>query len=181
MTTPTPLFSVPEQTELCPLCQQPLVIRSGKNGPFLGCSAYPQCHYIKALHQHDNTVVKVLENEVCPECGHLLAVKNGRYGMFIGCTQFPDCHFIVHDEPQTNTEAKLTCPKCKTGMLTERLSKFGKTFWGCNRYPECKLLINDPPIAGVCEFCRYPLLVQKKSGLFCVSKGCQKKQTGSPQ
>ena len=58
MTDDSALFSLPQQQQLCPLCQQPLVMKSGKNGPFLGCSAYPACHYIKALHQHETAIVR---------------------------------------------------------------------------------------------------------------------------
>ena len=27
----------------CPLCGAPMVLRKGKNGPFWGCSKYPEC------------------------------------------------------------------------------------------------------------------------------------------
>ena len=114
MSDSSELFSLPHQQQSCPLCQQPLVIKSGKSGPFLGCSAYPACHYIKALHQHETTIVKVLDTELCPQCGNALAVKNGRYGMFIGCTGYPDCHYIANDNEQKEQEATLpACPKCK--------------------------------------------------------------------
>jgi DNA topoisomerase-1 len=35
--------------EACPDCGKPLVRRSGKHGPFIGCSGYPQCKYTRAL------------------------------------------------------------------------------------------------------------------------------------
>lgn len=177
MTDHSPLFSLPQQTEPCPLCQNPLVIRSSKNGPFLGCSTYPECQYSKALHQHENSVVKILEEEPCPECAAPLAVKNGRFGMFIGCTRYPFCHFIVHDESQSLST--VNCPKCRSGQLTERLSKYGKTFWGCDQYPGCTFLLNDLPVAGTCEYCAHSLLVQKKAGLFCAAKACQRKQNSA--
>ncbi|EIW88496.1 DNA topoisomerase [Alishewanella agri BL06] len=174
MSDHNPLFQLPQHAEPCPQCGQPLVIRSGKSGPFLGCSSYPACDYLKPLHQHDNTVVKILEDEPCPECAAPLAVKHGRYGMFIGCTRYPDCHFVVHEE--ASASSSIACPQCQQGQLTERLSKFGKTFWGCNRYPDCRFLVNDAPQLGTCQFCQFPLLLQKKSGLYCAAKGCQKKQ-----
>lgn len=38
-----------------------LVIRSGKHGPFLGCSHYPECDYIRPLKSSaDGHIVKVL-------------------------------------------------------------------------------------------------------------------------
>lgn len=169
------LFTVNQPQQQCPLCQQPLVIRSGKNGPFLGCSTYPACDYIKALHQHETTIVKVLDSEACPQCGAALAVKNGRYGMFIGCTQYPDCHFTVHDEQDT-TGSAIDCPQCKKAQLTERISKFGKHFFGCERYPQCRFLVNDTPVVGQCVHCKFGLLVQKKTNVFCADKSCGKKQ-----
>lgn len=31
----------------CPLCGNPLVVRSGKYGKFVACSNYPNCKYVK--------------------------------------------------------------------------------------------------------------------------------------
>lgn len=176
MTNDKSLFELPAQQQSCPLCQQPLVIKSGKNGPFLGCSAYPGCDYIKPLHQHDVAVVKVLESEACPQCGCPLAVKNGRYGMFIGCTNYPACHFVVHEQDEQAEAERVACAKCKTGHLTERLSKFGKQFWGCDNYPKCKFLLNDKPVSGTCLSCGFGLLIEKKGQLFCADKNCGVKQ-----
>lgn len=170
------LFSLPHQQQLCPLCQQPLVIKSGKSGPFLGCSTYPACSYLKPLHQHETSIVKVLDTELCPKCGKALAVKNGRYGMFIGCTNYPQCDFIVHEQDEQPAAQRLPCPKCKDGQLTERVNKFGKAFWGCDNYPKCKFLLNDKPVAGHCELCHFGLLVEKKHQLFCADKRCGVKQ-----
>ena len=170
------LFSLPHQQQLCPLCQQPLVIKSGKSGPFLGCSTYPACSYLKPLHQHETSIVKVLDTERCPKCGKALAVKNGRYGMFIGCTNYPQCDFIVHEQDEQPAAQRLPCPKCKDGQLTERVNKFGKAFWGCDNYPKCKFLLNDTPVAGHCELCHFGLLVEKKHQLFCADKRCGVKQ-----
>ncbi|MGI5309898.1 topoisomerase DNA-binding C4 zinc finger domain-containing protein [Rheinheimera sp. WS51] len=176
MTETANLFSFEERKQFCPKCQQPLVIRSGKNGAFLGCSSYPECDYIKALHQHETTLVKLLETEPCPECSAPLAVKNGRYGMFIGCSSYPDCHFIVSQHEADKDQQKLSCPKCKTGEITERLSKYGKTFYGCDGYPQCKFLVNDKPCAGKCVSCGFNLLVQRKAAFYCADKRCGQKQ-----
>ena len=34
---------------ICPRCNQKLVLRKGKNGDFMGCSSYPKCKFIKKL------------------------------------------------------------------------------------------------------------------------------------
>lgn len=43
------LFSVHKKSGLCPQCGAELVIRSGKHGPFLGYSRYPECEYVCPL------------------------------------------------------------------------------------------------------------------------------------
>ncbi|MCB9815836.1 restriction endonuclease [Candidatus Nomurabacteria bacterium] len=41
---------VPESTPVvCPKCGSELIRRSGKYGPFMGCSTYPKCDYTKKL------------------------------------------------------------------------------------------------------------------------------------
>ncbi len=176
MTDDAPLFKLPHKQQLCPLCQSALQIKSSKKGPFLGCTAYPGCHYIKPLQQHEHAVVKLLPTEACPQCGAALAVKNGRYGMFIGCTGYPACDFVVAQHEESHDRPSIGCPKCKKGLLTERINKFGKHFYGCDRYPECRFLLNEQPQQGTCYSCGFPLLVTKKDALHCAKKGCEKKQ-----
>src|SRR5690606_19762921 len=33
----------------CPQCESPLVIKTGRYGKFIGCSAYPKCKHIEPL------------------------------------------------------------------------------------------------------------------------------------
>ncbi len=175
------LFSVHEHAldsgRLCEKCGSPLVMKNGKHGPFLGCSRYPGCDYILALHQHDGHIVKEL-GVPCPECGHELVLRQGRYGMFIGCSDYPNCQHIERQEPEEETE--ISCPECRSGQLVERKSRYGKTFWACNSYPKCRFAVNFEPVSGHCEVCGFPLLVKKKlaSGtkLLCADKSCQQEQ-----
>ncbi|MCG3741023.1 type I DNA topoisomerase [Vibrio cincinnatiensis] len=175
------LFSAHEQAlthEPCPLCGGELQLRRAKHGPFLGCSHYPQCDYIKPLHQNDGHIIKEL-GVPCPECGHELVLRQGRFGMFIGCSSYPDCRHIEsldNDEQNQKSESLLTCPECHKGHLVERKSRFGKTFYACDAFPKCKYVLNQPPAAGVCERCGFPLLMEKKlaSGTKyqCADKKC---------
>lgn len=161
----------------CPLCQSELRIRNGKSGKFLGCSSYPECDYAQPLGKnHSVETLKVMENSDCPQCHSLLAVKKGRFGMFIGCTNFPECHFIQHDEPKAETEAVVSCPKCKEGELVKRANKSGKPFYSCNQYPQCKYILNEQPMAQICPACQWPVLVKKSEKLLqCPQKDCQRK------
>ncbi|MGB9098076.1 topoisomerase DNA-binding C4 zinc finger domain-containing protein [Erwinia sp.] len=175
----TALFAV-RKNEPCPQCGAELVIRSGKHGAFLGCSQYPECDYIRPLKsQADSNVVKVLEGQQCPECQSELVLRQGRFGMFVGCSRYPECeHTEVIDKPDTTT---LACPQCNQGKLVQRRSRYGKTFHACERYPDCQFAVNFTPVEGECEFCHFPLLIEKKTarGLrrSCASKACGKPVT----
>ncbi len=160
------LFSAHEHAlnDPCPKCGGALQLRHGKHGPFLGCMQYPGCDYIKPLHQNDGHIVKEL-GVPCPECGSELVLRQGRYGMFIGCSAYPQCHHIEsQDSPAEDekTSQLFACPECGKGHLAERKTRFGKTFYACDTYPKCKFAVNLPPIAGKCEKCGFPLLVEKK-------------------
>ncbi len=176
------LFSAHEHAlehEPCPQCQGELALKHGKHGPFLGCTQYPSCDYIRPLHQNDGHIVKAL-GVACPECQHELVLRQGRYGMFVGCSDYPNCHHIesinAPEEKQEESE-KLVCPECNTGHITERNNRFGKTFYACDNYPKCKFAVNLKPVAGTCEACGFGLLVEKKlaSGprIQCASRKCQ--------
>ncbi len=60
----------------CPKCESPLIIRTGRYGKFIGCSAYPKCKHIEPLEKPQDT-----GGHKRPECnkGSLLKRKS-RYG-----------------------------------------------------------------------------------------------------
>nr|WP_245872611.1 topoisomerase DNA-binding C4 zinc finger domain-containing protein [Avibacterium endocarditidis] len=64
------LFQATKHEEHCPQCGALLQIKKGKKGLFLGCSAYPQCDFIKPLQPaHESKILKDLDQH-CPKCGH---------------------------------------------------------------------------------------------------------------
>jgi RecB family exonuclease len=80
----------------CPECGSPLKERSGKYGPFLGCSNYPNCRYTLNIDPETKkpvTTKKAEGKDICPECGSLLKERSGKFGPFIGCTNYPNCRF----------------------------------------------------------------------------------------
>ncbi|USD65332.1 topoisomerase DNA-binding C4 zinc finger domain-containing protein [Vibrio sp. SCSIO 43136] len=177
------LFSAHEhalESQDCPQCDGKLSLKHGKHGPFLGCGNYPSCDYIQPLHQNDGHVVKEL-GVPCPECGNELLLRQGRYGMFIGCSAYPQCQHIESlDQPTEKSQLEVACPECGKGQLTERKSRYGKTFYACDQYPKCKFAVNHKPMRGVCSKCQFPLLIEKKlaSGikLQCADRKCQHTQ-----
>lgn len=163
------LFESKKQTEHCPQCHSPLQIKRGRQGLFLGCSAYPSCDYIKPLHQSSH-IIKTLD-EPCPQCGFMLQLKQGAFGIFIGCSHYPECDFVVHEEQES--EEAFDCPECRQHQLVARTGRSGKTFYGCAGYPKCKFTLPTKPIAKICPQCACPLAIPKKQQYQCVNKQCQ--------
>jgi DNA topoisomerase-1 len=77
------------------------VRKNGRFGPFVGCSGYPDCKYIKKEPPKTMGIP-------CPECkqGELVE-RRGRYGSFYSCSRYPDCTFSVNQRPSTEP-----CPNC---------------------------------------------------------------------
>jgi len=85
----------PEPTdEVCDKCGSPMVIRSGRRGRFLACSAFPKCKSTRPLPEEEAKLAKLAEGQVCDQCGKPMAARQGRYGVFLGCTGYPDCKGI---------------------------------------------------------------------------------------
>ncbi|MDQ6568903.1 MAG: topoisomerase DNA-binding C4 zinc finger domain-containing protein [Haemophilus parahaemolyticus] len=166
------LFKSTKQEEHCPECGALLQIKQGKYGLFLGCSRYPDCSYIRPLHQSSH-VIKTLD-EICPECGHFLQIKQGQNGMFIGCSNYPECHFIVQEEQEKPEESWL-CPECNKHHLVPRKGRTGKIFYGCEGYPKCRFTLAAKPIEKECPACHFSLAVLRKGkkGYQCANKACQ--------
>ncbi len=100
-----------ETGEECPECGFPLVIRNGKYGPFVACSNYPECKYIKPKE----------ESEICacPKCGEgkIVEKRSKRGKIFYGCNNYPKCKTAYWDKPIGEA-----CPKCGE-MLVEKNKK----------------------------------------------------------
>lgn len=166
--------------EACPKCAQPLMIRFGKRGRFIGCSGYPECDYTRDLNgssEPDETdEVVIIEDRVCPSDQGQLVIKKGPYGKFIGCANYPKCK---HIEPlEKPKETGVLCPECKLGQLIERKSRYGKLFYSCNTYPKCKYAAWNPPIAESCPQCHWPILTIKTTKRRGVEKVCPQKECG---
>ncbi|HET9347207.1 MAG TPA: type I DNA topoisomerase [Candidatus Limnocylindrales bacterium] len=91
----------PGEGETCPECGEgTLVGKSGKFGPFVGCSRYPDCTYIK---KEGPPPPEPLAFEVaCPKNGdgHLVARRARRTGnVFWGCSAYPKCDYTTNFEP----------------------------------------------------------------------------------
>ena len=78
--------------EKCDKCGSPMVVKNGRFGEFLACSAYPKCKTTRPLAH----ALKVK----CPECGGDLVEKRTKRGkIFYGCTNYPKCTFATWKKP----------------------------------------------------------------------------------
>ncbi len=161
-----------------------MVIKWGRNGEFLACSAYPECENTKNFTYAEDGSIKIDEPETpkepCPKCGKPLVVRFSKFGKFIGCTGYPDCSY-KHSMKAPPRSIGMVCPDCGNGDVQERRSRRGKPFYGCSRYPECKFATWDPPVAEPCPECNAKYLVEKvtkREGRIrkCVQEGCSYKE-----
>ena len=94
----------------------------------------------KSLERDDYKIIEELD-EPCPDCGKHLNLKLGRYGKFYSCSNFPECKYA---RPYID-KIGMICPKCHTGDIITRTTRFGKKFFGCSNYPTCDWASwNDP-------------------------------------
>ncbi|HZH48677.1 MAG TPA: type I DNA topoisomerase [Nitrospira sp.] len=97
--------------QVCEKCGSPMIVKSGRFGKFIACSAYPECKTTKPL----ALGVK------CPQpgCGGDLVQKRTRKGRsFFACSKYPACEYALWDRPIPKT-----CPTCSAPFLIEKVSK----------------------------------------------------------
>jgi DNA topoisomerase-1 len=100
----------PEMTDVpCPKCGKPMIKRSGRFGPFLGCSDYPKCRGIKNLGEQ--------EYGTCPKCGEgqVVSKRTKRGKTFYSCNRYPDCDFAVWQAPLSQP-----CPQCGSLLVPDK-------------------------------------------------------------
>jgi len=103
--------------ETCPKCGKQLRQLIGKFGPFVACSGYPECKYIK----QEKASFK------CPQCKGEMVKRRWRGGSFWGCTNYPKCKFAVFGDVEEKP-----CPKCKLPFLVKKVDKEGNVTLFCS-------------------------------------------------
>jgi DNA topoisomerase I len=170
--TKMPVLKGIETGEICAQCKAPLVMRWSKRGPFLGCSKYPECKYIKPREGEPERTVEMTEF-TCPECGKQLVKRMGKKGPFFSCSGYPDCKTLMNIDPEGKPveavkKTKHTCSKCGKPMVI-REGRRGP-FLACSGYPACKNAMDvdahgnpiKPVDTGVkCDKCGSPMAVRK--------------------
>lgn len=139
----------------CPTCGKDLIIKNGKNGPFLSCSTYPECNFTSNFKRDEHGHIEIVSNDkkefekagiTCEKCGADMVFKPTRYGEAIACPNYPDCKNIINIKrfedgsykilEANNTELDIKCPNCSKNLVL----KHGKngSFAACPAYPKCR-------------------------------------------
>ena len=94
----------PEESLKCPDCGREVSMKSGRFGPYFGCTTYPKCRFVSNLRgeakkraEAENPTPprpKPIPTDVpCDECGEHMVIRNSRSGQFLGCSKYPKCKF----------------------------------------------------------------------------------------
>ncbi|MGZ8384974.1 MAG: type I DNA topoisomerase, partial [Nitrospira sp.] len=95
--------------QVCDKCGSPMVMKTGRFGKFIACSAYPQCKTTKPL----ALGVKCPQ----PDCGGDLVQKRTKKGRsFFACSHYPKCEYALWDRPVPKV-----CPTCQAPFLIEKV------------------------------------------------------------
>ncbi len=135
--------------EVCDRCGSPMLIRIGKFGPFVACSAYPECTNTRELEKSEPESENGEEADIepCENCGKPMVVKRGRFGQFLACTGYPECKTtrkliatkqggLQAAKPDQILDEK--CPRCGFNLVVKQ-GRFGE-FTACTKYPECRYI-----------------------------------------
>jgi DNA topoisomerase-1 len=175
-----------ETEEVCDKCGSPMVLKWGRYGRFLACSAYPECKSTRQLVGEGGEGVpevhEDLAKEVCPKDGQPMVVKKGRFGPFLACTNYPECK--ITKRLVRGTDGKLQvevqkpidekCPQCGKDLMWRR-GRFGP-FIACSDYPTCKYIKKKEAkeIGLLCPECSQGQVVERKGRWGRSFYGCKR-------
>ncbi len=156
---------------ICEKCGSKMVKRWGKRGYFLACSGYPECRYTREVEENGENQ-KVETDVKCEKCGSPMVIKNGKFGRFLACSNYPTC------KSTQSVNTGVQCPQqgCE-GMLVERRTRKGRTFYSCSNYPQCTFALWDKPVPERCPQCDASFLIEKQTKAGVV-KRCHRKECG---
>ena len=109
-----------ETDEICEKCNSKMVVKEGRYGSFLACSAYPSCKNTKPI--------SVPVGVPCPKCskGDVVEKRTRKGRMFYGCDQYPACDFVSWQKPVPEA-----CPECGSPYLLEKTTRKDGTVRFC--------------------------------------------------
>jgi len=104
--------------EKCEKCDSPLLVKTGRYGQFMACSAYPDCTYTRSLGEPQQAVSTgvACPNDNCT--GEIMVKKSRRGKVFYGCSEYPKCDYALWNKPIDSP-----CPECNAPFVVEKKTK----------------------------------------------------------
>jgi DNA topoisomerase-1 len=137
-----------ETEEVCEKCGSKMVIKWGKFGRFMACSAYPECKNTREIPKNGPDAeadVSAVEEIECEKCGRPMVLKRGRFGEFLACSGYPECRNtrkIVKRDNSIEVKQDIlldeACPVCGKKLAIKQ-GRFGE-YTACSTYPACKYI-----------------------------------------
>ena len=137
-----------ETDEVCEKCGSRMVIKWGKFGRFMACSAYPECKNTREIPKNGSEAgpaVAEVEEIACERCGRPMVMKRGRFGAFLACSGYPECRNTKKvvkgtDSIEVKQDIPLDerCPVCGKHLAVKH-GRFGE-YTACSDYPNCKFI-----------------------------------------
>ncbi|MDH3628796.1 MAG: type I DNA topoisomerase [Acidobacteriota bacterium] len=182
----------------CDKCGEMMVMKWGRFGHFLACSAYPECKNTRDLGdstdagaddrasmpaaakaaralQEPNPIET--EAEPCENCGQAMVLRRGRFGQFLACSGYPDCKttrkIMVGKDGKAEAKADVlldeSCPRCDAKLAVKQ-GRFGE-FTACSTYPKCRYVkMKETDID--CPECGKAKVVERRSKRGKLFYGC---------
>ena len=152
----------------CDKCGAEMVIRWGRFGKFIACSAYPECKNTRELEDASTKEEGASEpTETCSKCGSPMIHRKGPYGTFLACSGYPDCKNTkktvqVDGKTEIHEDRPLdeACPQCGSNLVIKH-GRHGE-FTACSNYPECRY-IKAESTGVTCPKCNEGQLVHRRS------------------
>ncbi len=111
-----PNVTLPVETtnEVCDKCGSPMVVKHGRFGKFLACSAFPKCRNTRNLAAGGGSANTGVQ---CPKCkqGEIVQRKSKKGRIFYSCNRYPACDYALWDKP-----VKTPCPRCGSLMVEQK-------------------------------------------------------------
>jgi DNA topoisomerase I len=172
--------------EVCDKCGSPMVLKWGRYGKFLACSAYPECKNTRQMAGGEGDMGPELHEdvakEVCPQHGQPMVLRKGRYGPFLACASYPDCKVTKRLVPGEGGKLQVEalkpidekCPDCGKDLMWRR-GRFGP-FIACSDYPTCKYIKKKEAkeIGLLCPECGQGQVVERKGRWGRSFYGCRR-------
>jgi DNA topoisomerase-1 len=172
--------------EACDKCGSAMVSKSGRYGPFLACSRYPDCKSTRPVAGGDDALALPVHEDVrkavCPKDGKAMVARNGRYGPFLACARYPDCRetqrLVRGDDGLLQVEVlaplEEKCPECSQALV-RRHGRFG-AFVACSNYPACRYIKkkDDTDIGLLCPECNQGQILERKGRWGRPFYGCRR-------